>query len=389
MGDHSLVAGLLKYGLASAFVRRVTPDRAFPEAPGVTLPWAQSPELVPTPELPALNLYPPGRYLRQPVCRMPLPCGRVLEGVTWYPPQGVLLDARNRAIEDAHQVPMRTHWFDWRAFFPRQVEDIGGACFVFRSFRQSYYHLLTDHLPALYTLGVLPWEGKERVKLLLPAPMSDAERHFLPAMCPSNVEIVEVAADRSYRLERCYFVSHLAQRGCGYLPRWYLDEFLRRVAPRRPRERKRRIYIARTGNAARRIVNETELIPRLERLGFEAFELEKLPVTQQIELFHDAEIVVAPHGAGLANLLFAENAKVLELFEGPLLRPHYYFVSKARGHAYTALQSRDRRGLIGRKYDEFIESFNGSSRDFSVDCERVVRAVEELLQAPPQSQQTA
>jgi capsular polysaccharide biosynthesis protein len=208
-------------------------------------------------------------------------------------------------------------------------------------------------------------------------------------MCPSNVEIVEVEGDRSYRLERCYFVSHLAQRGCAYLPRWYLAEFLRRVAPRRPPERTRRIYIARAGNASRRIVNEAELTARLERLGFVAYALEKLPVAQQIELFHDAEMVVAPHGAGLANLLFAENARVLELFEGPLLRPHYYFLSKACGHAYAALQTRDRRGLIGRKYDEFIESFNGSSRDFSVDCDRVVRAVEELLRKPAQSPPTA
>lgn len=388
MGDHSLVAGLIKYALASAFVHRVTPERAFPGARKTTLPWAQSPELVPSPELPALDLYPPGRYLRQPVCRMPVPYGQVLEGVTWYPPQGVLLDPRNRAIEDAHQVPMRTHWYDWRAFFPRRVEDIGGACFVFRSFPRSFYHLLTDHLPALYTLGVLPWESREQVKLLLPAPLSEAERHLVPGMCPDNVEIVEVDADRSYRLERCYFVSHLAQRGCGYLPAWYLAEFLRRVAPRRPRARNRRIYVTRTGNAARRIVNEAELTARLERLGFEAYALEKLPVAQQIELFHDAEMVVAPHGAGLTNLIFAENARVLELFEGPLLRPHYYFLSKARGHAYACLQSRDKHGFIGRKYDGFIESFNGSTRNFSVDCDRVVRAVEELLQRSVQSPRT-
>lgn len=389
MGDHSLVAGLLKYALASAFVRKVTPDRAFPEAHTIALPWAQSPELVPTPELPALDLYPPGRYLRQPVCRMPVPCGRVLEGVTWYPRQGVLLDARNRAIEDAHQVPMRRHWYDWRAFFPREVEDLDGACFVFRSFRQSYYHLLTDHLPALYTLGVLPWDSAERVKLLLPAPLSEAERCLVPAMCPNNVEIVEVEADRSYRLQRCYYVSHLAQRGCGYLPGWYLDEFLRRVAPRRPRQRQRRIYVSRANNSTRRIANEAELVPHLERLGFEAHALEKLPIAQQIELFHDAEMVVAPHGAGLVNLLFADNARVLELFEGPLLRPHYYFLSKARGHAYACLRSRESRSRIGRRYDEFVESFNGSTRDFSVDCDRVVRAVEDLLQKPVQSPPTA
>jgi len=35
--------------------------------------------------------------------------------------------------------------------------------------------------------------------------------------------------------------------------------------------------------------------------------------SDQVRLFSQAEIVVAPHGAGLTNILFAENLIVIEL----------------------------------------------------------------------------
>lgn len=43
---------------------------------------------------------------------------------------------------------------------------------------------------------------------------------------------------------------------------------------------------------------------------------EDLSLIEQIVLFHNAEIIVAPHGAGLVNLLFARpGTKVIELFQ--------------------------------------------------------------------------
>jgi len=379
MSRHSLVAGLAKYALAGTFVKRVTPENAFPDQSKIGLHGGQKPEVVETPELPGMDLYPPGRYLNHPSCQMPECYGMVMPGITYYPKQGLLLDQKNRLIEDSYQVPMRTHWCDWRAFFPAKVLEMRGASFVFRSFRQSIYHLLVDHLPTLYVLGKLSWKDDEKIKLLLPSPLSETEKYLIPRICPANVEIVEIGADCSYRLERCYYVSQLAQRGCGYLPNWYVTEFLRRVAPDRPGKRNRRIYISRKNSENRRILNEADLVLRLARLGFVRYELEKMNVAKQIELFHDAEMVVAPHGAGLVNLLFAEKAKVLELFSGPLIRPHYYFLSKARGHDYSCLTAKNSSSIIAGIYEDFVESFNGSDKNFTVDCDRVVRSVEDWL----------
>jgi capsular polysaccharide biosynthesis protein len=57
---------------------------------------------------------------------------------------------------------------------------------------------------------------------------------------------------------------------------------------------------------------------------------------EQIALFQDAECVVAPHGAGLANLVFAPETAVVELFAADYIVPHYYLLCKAVGASYTA-----------------------------------------------------
>jgi capsular polysaccharide biosynthesis protein len=50
-----------------------------------------------------------------------------------------------------------------------------------------------------------------------------------------------------------------------------------------------------------------------------------LPVTEQIRAFAEATVIVAPHGAALANLTFASpGAAVVELFPAGCLLPDYW-----------------------------------------------------------------
>jgi capsular polysaccharide biosynthesis protein len=96
-----------------------------------------------------------------------------------------------------------------------------------------------------------------------------------------------------------------------------------------------RILVSRgdSAKAKRRLVNERELEERLGELGFRSYVLGELPVAEQITLFAGAEAVVAPHGAGLTNLVYARRAAVVELF-GRRLKPVYYRLARLLGHPY-------------------------------------------------------
>jgi capsular polysaccharide biosynthesis protein len=75
----------------------------------------------------------------------------------------------------------------------------------------------------------------------------------------------------------------------------------------------RKIYISRRSATHRRIVNEDEVRALAGRHGFEVVELEDLPVTEQIRMFASARTILAPHGAGLTNIIYSERPRVLEL----------------------------------------------------------------------------
>lgn len=72
----------------------------------------------------------------------------------------------------------------------------------------------------------------------------------------------------------------------------------------------------------RKVVNERDVAELLELYGFQKVSLHALSVADQISLFHSAEAIAAPHGAGLTNLTFcAPGTKVIELFPDP---PTFY-----------------------------------------------------------------
>jgi len=75
-----------------------------------------------------------------------------------------------------------------------------------------------------------------------------------------------------------------------------------------------RIFVSRKRSRVRRIENEPKLIQMLKSYGFRILTMEDLSMQDQITAFSAAEIIVAPHGAGLANLCFCRpGTKVLEI----------------------------------------------------------------------------
>lgn len=88
----------------------------------------------------------------------------------------------------------------------------------------------------------------------------------------------------------------------------------------------KKIFIARASDSPRNIVNAVELDTLLARRGYVKIYLEDLEIPTQIALFRNASHIIAIHGAGLANLIFAENCSLVELY--PLRRDpqflHYF-----------------------------------------------------------------
>lgn len=93
--------------------------------------------------------------------------------------------------------------------------------------------------------------------------------------------------------------------------------------------REKRLFLARKNMKWRRLLNEPEIADDLATLGFETVFMEELTVREQIELFGQAQWIVAPNGSALLNIVFADpTVKLLVLtqpnlhnwgtFQGPI-----------------------------------------------------------------------
>lgn len=102
-----------------------------------------------------------------------------------------------------------------------------------------------------------------------------------------------------------------------------------------------KFYISRGKGNDQRITGEENIIIEsvLQKKNIKKVYLEDMDFVTQVALFKQAEFVMAPHGAGLANMVFARiGTPLLELnlqIGQPHLRDCFYLIAAARRHPYS------------------------------------------------------
>ena len=117
------------------------------------------------------------------------------------------------------------------------------------------------------------------------------------------------------------------------------------------------VFVSRRKALGRRVINEDDVIEALSSLGFAAYVLEDMSVTEQVRLFSQARMVVAPHGAGLTNMIFAQNLAVIELF-GSFMQPCYFLLAKGLGFQYGFLKGQSPRTEVRLQDGNMIVNTN-------------------------------
>jgi capsular polysaccharide biosynthesis protein len=120
-----------------------------------------------------------------------------------------------------------------------------------------------------------------------------------------------------------------------------LDAMLDRIAPHRPPVPERRIYIDRGTAVAngRLIGNRTEVLNVLAAHDIEAIDPQGLSLSQQIDLFSSARLLISPHGAGLTNMIFrrGQTTQIIEVFSPNHLEPCFLDLAQVLGFEHTAI----------------------------------------------------
>lgn len=99
----------------------------------------------------------------------------------------------------------------------------------------------------------------------------------------------------------------------------------------------RKVYISRR-HSSRSPKHEADLEFWLSQRGFEIFFLEALSFESQIQLFSETSLLVAQHGAGLANLVFApKGIQVVEIFDRTNVNQCFERLSVICGHFHEGV----------------------------------------------------
>lgn len=273
-----------------------------------------------------------------------IPQGRVSAkwGVVWSAHSGFLEGpVRNKGHLDFSRLPTE------------KPMNLAQGCFVaFNSQWGNHYHILTEWIGALFDYASL---GLESLSPRILLPQSAASNGFLS----SALQYLGLA-DRVVWLDDAH--DAIIEAPLVLYPGILHGEISYRVTNERVSRfqdwgawevAKRglvnvgvdRIYVSRVDSNFRRLLNEVDVIRDLvSSRGFVAMNMRNVPPALQMALFSNAHTIVAPHGAGLTNLVFrgtSEMRTVLELQPHSYQNPCFKVISAALGDPHMAVVGSD------------------------------------------------
>ena len=263
----------------------------------------------------------PGDSINVPrVAAAELPGGRVLG------PHRAVITGRGDLLQELSKYFGTTRPREHPLFlnpFPQPPLEVSGRLGVLATRGDgNYYHFLHD---AIARIGVL-----EQSTIAPP------ERWYVPARTRFQRELLDLvgigpeqridADEHPHVRAETLVVPGLPATTEKNAP--WVGEFLRSrlLDPALAEAPRRRVYITRGPSANNRtVVNDDEVLALLTERGFELVDPGELSVREQIETFATASVIVATHGAALANLVFAAyGTTLIELFPAGCLLPDYW-----------------------------------------------------------------
>jgi hypothetical protein len=262
-------------------------------------------------------------------------------GVVWLPGGPLLEESYGSLIRSLG-------WGDIRSDLLAQPRPCSESVIPFPD--TGYYHWLLEVLPAaLFCLSVAP-----NSRLLLSDRAHAYVTQAAKMLAPGRV----IRATGVRRVKECIVAA--IDPFSGYVQKAEIDR-LRSSFPRGQRDRNwpTSVYVSRRKARSRSPLNEMEIESVMHRQGLTVMHMEDLSFGDQIALFSSVELLVAPHGAGLANLVWADRIRrVIEIF------PASYF-----NDCYARLSL-----LLGAEY-RYVISESGPKGDGIVPLEAVTAAL--------------
>ena len=180
----------------------------------------------------------------------------------------------------------------------------------------------------------------DHVPLLVPHSLRRFQRESLACAGVDATRLVGLPPGR-WRTDRLFFPELLGPTGnpSPHAIDWLRQRFARFMSPERPG---RRLYMTRR-DTRRTVTNPAEIADYLRNEGFEVICAGDLSLAEQIKVFSEAAVVLAPHGAALTNMTFAPaEATVIEFFGDNYINGCFWALANIRRQKHAFIIGRTR-----------------------------------------------
>lgn len=195
---------------------------------------------------------------------------------------------------------------------------------------ENYFHFYNDILPKIWLLQQYHHFPPEATIVV-------SEKLWKKSYFQHFVQLARLR-DLNWHVQKEEWVT--ADRAVFCKPLTHTKSFWDRVA-RLPRTVSQqspvKIFLTRSKSTLRYLENEREVARYLESIGFMTIDAGAMVISDQINLFANASVVVAVHGSGISNIVFSRHPlHLIELFPPNEYLPfHYIMLCKLFNFIYT------------------------------------------------------
>jgi hypothetical protein len=281
--------------------------------------------------------------------------------------------AENNLLVAEVSADHRSEEGDWtslrklRRFPPRIRVGSGVSLLTGGGGLSNYGHWLYDVLPRAFILrqaGLVPPDAC----YLVPPLDAEFKHTSLARLGISPERCIEVGGPVAISGDT--IAASGGHRRGGHVEPW-IPEFLRDAFLREAPQTGLRLYVNRRDTKIRRVLNEDALESALANRGFRSVSAADFDFQEKMDLYSSAEIIVAPHGSGLANIAFCSpGTHIVEIDGHHWSNPWFGDVARAMDLPYTVV--RGFRTVSPAWLPDIV-------RHLEVDVEQVVRTVDRIL----------
>ncbi len=222
-------------------------------------------------------------------------------------------------------------------------KTIDCAVLLHNKWNQGYYHWTAETLTRLEGIERYQEKTGTRPKLIVGPELNRFQRQSLELLGYDQDDLIRWDRWKA-NVDRFIIPSIRRELNLGEtspVAYWWLRKKMRSAVAEEDCETidntSNRIYISREDAPRRQVCNENEVMNTLDKYGFEKYTLSDQTIAENISLFSQADVIVGPHGAGLTDIIYSDDATIIELFRSNDVRPTYYVLANQLGHEYRYL----------------------------------------------------